>query len=76
MRQCTVNKRNLHKILFCVFYSFFYSLRNFICLAVTNPNCTIAITDNNESSNNDVLLLIDGRSAYLDFFGVIVWDAL
>ncbi len=30
----------------------------------------------NEPSNNDLLLLIDGRSAYVDFFGIVVWDNL
>lgn len=45
-------------------------------LRVTASDAQISARGFNESNNNDILLLIDGRSAYVDFFGVIVWDDL
>ncbi len=45
-------------------------------LRVTPSDAQISARGFNESNNNDILLLIDGRSAYVDFFGVVVWDDL
>ncbi len=45
-------------------------------LRISPSDAQIAARGFNESNNNDILLLIDGRSAYVDFFGIVVWDAL
>jgi iron complex outermembrane receptor protein len=45
-------------------------------LRISSSDAQVSARGFNESNNNDILLLIDGRSAYLDFFGIIVWDAL
>ncbi len=45
-------------------------------LRVSASDVNISARGFNESNNNDMLLLIDGRSAYVDFFGIVVWDAL
>ena len=45
-------------------------------LRISPSDVQISARGFNESNNNDVLLLIDGRSAYVDFFGIVVWDAL
>ncbi len=45
-------------------------------LRISPSDAQISARGFNESNNNDVLLLIDGRSAYVDFFGIVVWDDL
>ncbi|NQU08768.1 MAG: TonB-dependent receptor [Candidatus Abyssubacteria bacterium] len=45
-------------------------------LRVTPSDAQISARGFNESNNNDMLLLIDGRSSYVDFFGIVVWDDL
>ncbi|UCD58022.1 MAG: TonB-dependent receptor [Candidatus Hydrogenedentota bacterium] len=45
-------------------------------LRVTPSDAQISARGFNESNNNDMLLLIDGRSAYVDFFGIVAWDNL
>ncbi len=45
-------------------------------LRITPSDAQISARGFNESNNNDILLLIDGRSAYVDFFGIVVWDDL
>ncbi|GAB4349326.1 MAG: hypothetical protein Kow0099_32330 [Candidatus Abyssubacteria bacterium] len=45
-------------------------------LRVTPSDAQISARGFNESNNNDMLVLIDGRSAYVDFFGIVVWDDL
>jgi iron complex outermembrane receptor protein len=45
-------------------------------MRITPSDAQISARGFNESNNNDVLLLIDGRSAYVDFFGIITWDDL
>lgn len=45
-------------------------------LRISPSDAQISARGFNESNNNDVLLLIDGRSAYVDFFGIVAWDAL
>ncbi|MBI4830384.1 MAG: TonB-dependent receptor [Candidatus Lindowbacteria bacterium] len=43
---------------------------------VTPSDVNITARGFNEPSTNNLLLLIDGRSAYVDFFGTVVWDNL
>jgi len=45
-------------------------------LRITPSDANISARGFNESNNNQMLLLIDGRSAYVDFFGIVVWDDL
>jgi iron complex outermembrane receptor protein len=45
-------------------------------LRISPSDAQISARGFNESNNNDMLLLIDGRSAYVDFFGIVVWDDL
>jgi iron complex outermembrane receptor protein len=45
-------------------------------MRITPSDANVSARGFNEPSNNDVLLLIDGRSAYVDFFGIVVWDDL
>jgi len=45
-------------------------------LRISPSDAQISARGFNESNNNDVLLLIDGRSSYVDFFGIVVWDDL
>ena len=45
-------------------------------MRITPSDAQISARGFNESNNNEMLLLIDGRSAYVDFFGVVVWDNL
>jgi iron complex outermembrane receptor protein len=45
-------------------------------LRISPSDAQISARGFNESNNNDILLLIDGRSAYVDFFGIVVWDDL
>ncbi|RJP21334.1 MAG: TonB-dependent receptor [Candidatus Abyssobacteria bacterium SURF_5] len=45
-------------------------------MRITPSDASVSARGFNEPSNNDMLLLIDGRSAYVDFFGIVVWDDL
>lgn len=45
-------------------------------MRISPSDANISARGFNEPSNNDMLLLIDGRSAYVDFFGIVVWDDL
>jgi len=45
-------------------------------LRITPSDAQISARGFNESNNNDMLVLIDGRSAYVDFFGIVTWDDL
>lgn len=45
-------------------------------IRISPSDAQISARGFNESNNNDMLLLIDGRSAYVDFFGIVVWDDL
>jgi iron complex outermembrane receptor protein len=45
-------------------------------MRITPSDANISARGFNEPSNNDMLLLIDGRSAYVDFFGIVLWDNL
>jgi iron complex outermembrane receptor protein len=45
-------------------------------LRISASDAQISARGFNESNNNDILLLIDGRSAYVDFFGIVTWDNL
>jgi iron complex outermembrane receptor protein len=45
-------------------------------LRISPSDVNVSARGFNESNNNDMLLLIDGRSAYVDFFGIVVWDDL
>jgi iron complex outermembrane receptor protein len=45
-------------------------------LRISPSDAQISARGFNESNNNDMLVLIDGRSAYVDFFGIVTWDDL
>lgn len=45
-------------------------------MRLTPSDASISARGFNEPANNNMLLLIDGRSAYVDFFGIVLWDDL
>ncbi len=43
---------------------------------ISNSDVNVAARFPADAANAEMLVLIDGRTVYLDFFGVVLWDAL
>lgn len=43
---------------------------------ISNSDVNVAARFPGDASNAEMLVLIDGRTVYLDFFGIVLWDAL
>lgn len=43
---------------------------------ISNSDVNVAARFPADNNNAEMLVLIDGRTVYLDFFGIVLWDAL
>jgi iron complex outermembrane receptor protein len=45
-------------------------------MRVTNSDLAVSVRGFNASANSNLLVMVDGRSVYLDFLGNVLWDDL
>jgi iron complex outermembrane receptor protein len=45
-------------------------------MRITNSDLAVSVRGFNAPANSNLLVMVDGRSVYLDFFGNVLWDQL